>query len=55
MYAMITVMAAFESRYLTIIHQSGGSRFKVQGSFILHYLYKVNMERKVRLQHMITR
>ena len=53
MHAMITVMVAFESRYLTIIHQSGGSRF--QGSFILHYLYKVNMERKVRLQHMITR
>ena len=30
-------------------------RFKVQGSFISHYLYKVNMESKVRLQHMITR
>ena len=30
-------------------------RFKVQGSFISHYLYKVNMERKVQLQHMITR
>ena len=33
----------------------GGSRFKVQGSFISHYLYKVDMERKVQLQHMITR
>ena len=27
----------------------------LQGSFISHYLYKVNMERKVRLQLMITR
>ena len=32
-----------------------GSWFKVQGSFISHYSYKVNMERKVRLKHMITR
>ena len=23
-----------------------------EGSFISHYLYRVNMERKVRLQHM---
>ena len=28
---------------------------KVRGSFISHYLYKVNMERKVRLQNMSTR
>ena len=31
------------------------ARFKIQGSFISHYLYKVDIERKVRLQHMITR
>ena len=28
---------------------------EVQGSFISHYLHKINIERKVKLKHMITR
>ena len=28
---------------------------KVQGSFISHYLYKVNMEKKVQLAHLASR
>ena len=34
---------------------ASGPPFKVQGSFISHYLHKVTIERKVELQHMITR
>ena len=45
----------FLSRFKLTKSKVQGSRFKVQGSFISHYLYKANMERKVRLQHMITR
>ena len=28
---------------------------KVQGSFISHYLHKINIQRKLQSQHMITR
>ena len=40
---------------LTMITDSTGhlvSSDKVQGSFISHYLHKINIERKVQLQHM---
>ena len=40
------------TKYFTAV---GVFSVQVQGSFISHYLYKVNMERKVQLQHMITR
>ena len=45
-------MAAVETE---ILRESTNNHWCRKGSFISRYLHKINIDRKVQLQHMITR